>query len=143
MKNTLSLIAVIGAMTLAAAPALAGDVVINLEGVEAAKGDLYVSLQTQDQFLKNTGAYGAMIKAPKSGQQVVVLKDVAPGDYSVSVWHDIDADHIFSMSPSGMPADGWSMHNAKALRSAPTWDAVKFNMQSNNIELPLKMIYPK
>jgi uncharacterized protein (DUF2141 family) len=143
MKYTLSLIAAIGVITMASAPAFAGDVVINLEGVETAKGDLYVGLQTKDQFLKDAGTNGAIIKAPKSGPQTVVLKDVAPGDYSVSVWHDIDGDMKFSRADNGMPLDGWSMIGAQDLRGAPTWESAKFSVTDGTETLSLKMVYSK
>jgi uncharacterized protein (DUF2141 family) len=133
----------LAAMALLPTPAFAGDLVIDLTGIQAGKGDLYVGLQTKDQFLKDAGVNGAIIKVPASGNQQVVLKNVAPGDYSVSVWHDSDGDSKFSMAANGMPADGWSMHNAQALRGAPQWDQVKFSMTPAGVKLQLAMIYPK
>ncbi len=128
----------------AATPALAADVVVDLSGVEAASGDLFVSLQSKDQFLKPAGTYGTIVKAPKAGAHSLTIKDVAPGDYSVSVWHDIDGDKRFSMGPDGMPADGWSMLHAEKLRGMPQWDEVRFSVAATPAtKVTLAMIYAK
>ncbi len=125
-----------------AAPAFAGDLTIDLSGVRTAKGDLFVSLQTRDQFLKNAGSYGTIIREPVAGDHRLVIKDVAPGDYSISVWHDIDGDGNFSMAANGMPADGWSMVGAEKLRAEPTWDQSKITIPASGTAIKLVMIYP-
>lgn len=127
----------------AAAPSFAGDLTVTLTDVQAQKGDLYVSLQKQGEFMQPRGSYGAIIKAPKSGEQKVTLKDVAPGDYSIAVWHDSDADGKFSQAANGIPLDGWTMVNAQNLRGVPTWDQVKFVVPSDNVATTLMMIYPR
>jgi uncharacterized protein (DUF2141 family) len=133
----------LGFAIIAVVPAYAGDVTITIDAVDASGGDLYISLQRQEEFLQPRGSYGTIIKAPKAGPQTVVLKDIAPGDYAVSVWHDIDADGKFSMGSDGRPSDGWSMNNAAALRGMPTWDVVKFSVPAAGKVLPLNMIYAK
>lgn len=141
MKNAL-LTVLAGAVALAASTAAeAADVTISLNGVRDAKGPLYVSLQTAAQFLKDEGSYGTIIRAPKPGTLTVVLPNVAPGDYSVSVWHDLDDDKVFDKAESGMPLDGWSMNNAAALRGEPTFDEVKFNVGARGATLNLDMFY--
>jgi uncharacterized protein (DUF2141 family) len=143
MTFALKSILALGLAALSAVPAFAGDVTLSLDAVDASGGDLYVSLQKQDEFMQPRGSYGTVIKAPKAGPQTVVLKDVAPGDYSVTVWHDIDADGKFSMGPDGRPRDGWTMNNAAALRGMPTWDGVKFSVPGAGTSLTLTMLYAK
>jgi uncharacterized protein (DUF2141 family) len=127
----------------AVSPARASDVTIHLRGVETSAGDLYVGIQTRDQYLQNTGTYGAIIKAPKGGDQTVVVKGVAPGEYSVSVWHDINNNQKFDAADNGMPLDGWSMVGAEKLRGAPIWDQTKFVAGADGAQLDLSMIYAK
>ncbi len=121
--------------------AFAGDLTIDLKDVKAANGDVYISLQKQDEFMKNAGSYGTIIKAPKSGDHAVTLKNVAPGDYHIGVWHDIDGDNKFSMGADYMPTDGWSSFKAETLRAAPTWEQVKYTVAQDAASVTLKMVY--
>jgi uncharacterized protein (DUF2141 family) len=142
MTRTLKLISAIALAAGSTVPAFAGDVQISLGGVIAAKGDLYIALQKKDEFLQPRGSHGEIVKLPNTGDQKLVFRNVTPGDYSVSVWHDNDGDGTFSMDAKGMPADGWTMHNAQQLRAAPQWDAVKFTVPARGTTLSLAMIYP-
>jgi uncharacterized protein (DUF2141 family) len=142
MKMMTKLCAALGLCLALTTPAFAGDVTISLSGVKAQKGDLYVSMQTKDEFLQPRGSYGDIVKVPGDGAQRIVLKNVAPGDYSVTVWHDSDGDKAFSCAANGVPLDGWTMNNAQALKDRPKWDEVKFSVPAEGQPLSLAMIYP-
>lgn len=53
-----------------------------------------------------------------------------PGEYAVSMWHDIDGDGHFSKEAAKnvMPLDGWGMVNAETLRAEPQFDQVKLQV---------------
>lgn len=126
----------------AAAPAFAADVTLTLDGVQARGGRLLVALQTRDQFLKHEGAYGEIIADPAAGTRTVVFRDVAPGDYSLSVLHDADGDGQMKLN-GVMPAEGWTMLNAETLRAAPQFDQVDFAVPASGpVALKVSMIYP-
>jgi uncharacterized protein (DUF2141 family) len=143
MKRQAAAMAAFMAMMTGAGAALAGDVVVELRGIRDGSGPLYVGMQTEGQFLQNAGEYGEIIKAPKAGDTTVVLKDVAPGEYSISVWHDVNGNGDFDRAPDGRPLDGWAMNNAGALRGQPEFDQVKFTVGSGGATLDLEMIYPE
>lgn len=138
--KTLMFATMIAAAALSTA-ASAETVTIQLDGVRATKGDLYVSLQTRAQFMKPTGTSGKIVRHPSGGSQTVTLTGVAPGDYSVAVWHDIDGNHRFDRAPDGKPLDGWAMVNAETLRSVPTFDQVSFPVGGGDKKLKLEMHY--
>lgn len=139
MMKTIVALMIMGA----AMPAYAGDVVIDITGVQAGAGDLYIGLQTKDQFLKDAGSYGTIIRAPRGGNYGTVIKDVPEGDYHIGIWHDTNGDGKFSRDDRGIPLDGWSSYKADTLRAAPTWDAVKFAVPKNSAKLVLAMVYPR
>lgn len=126
-----------------AGAASAADVTVAISGVKAGKGPLYVSLQTEAQFLQNAGSYGEVIAAPGVGDVKVTLKGVAPGEYSVSVWHDTNGNGVFDRAPDGRPLDGWSMNNAGSLRGQPVFSEVKFSVAAAGASLDLPMYYPE
>ena len=131
-----------GAALVAGAPAVAADVTVTLTGVRVGKGDLYLSLQTRDEFLKNQGRYGAIVARPAPGDHQVTVRDVPAGDYAIAVWHDTNGDRKFSADAQGIPTDGWAMVNGKALRAAPQWEQVRFTVPTGNVAATLDMIYP-
>lgn len=135
--------AVVLAILTTASPLVAGEVMIDLTGVQAGSGDLYIGLQTKDQFLKDAGSYGTIIRAPKAGNQAVQIKNVAEGEYHIGIWHDTNGDGKFSADDRGIPIDGWSSYKSETLRAAPTWDAVKFSVPSGATRVKLAMVYPK
>lgn len=133
------------ALALAAIPAAAsaGNVEVALGAVRAG-GTLYVSLQTRDQFMKNEGAYGKIVAAPKAGPLLVTLEDVAPGDYAVTIWHDDNGNGTFDMDPaSGRPRDGWAAVNGETLRAQPTFDQVKIAIGADGAKVPLAVQYAR
>ncbi len=140
-RSNFAFAAVACGLFLAGGPAAAADVTIEIAGVRAADGDLYVSLQTREQFMKATGVAGEILKDPGAGMTRVVLPNVSAGDYSVSVWHDINGNGQFDFGPDGRPADGWSMVNASTLRGEPDFESVKFSVPPAGARIALEMVY--
>ena len=129
------------AAIIAATPAMAGDVTVHVKGVEAAKGDLYVALQTRDQFMKEAGTAGEIVHQPAPGDHDIVLKDVPPGEYSVAVWHDINGNRTFDREANGRPLDGWAMINGTTLRATPIFDQVKLVVPQSGADASVTMTY--
>jgi uncharacterized protein (DUF2141 family) len=123
-----------------AAPAFAEDVTVTLTGVQARGGQLLAALQTQDQFLQPAGSYGEIVRNPTAGTLTLTFRDVRPGDYSLSVLHDVDGNEQMKME-GGMPAEGWAMVHGEALRGPPTWDQVKFSVPASGARLTVPMQY--
>lgn len=143
MKTSILCAALLAASALAA-PAMAGDVAVTLDGVQARGGKLLMALQTRDQFLQAAGAYGEVVDNPQAGTRTVILRNVAPGAYSLSVLHDEDGDGAMKMD-GYMPGEGWSMLNGAELRATPTFDQVDFEVPASGgrTEIRAAMIYPR
>ncbi len=135
------IVAAVAALSCAiAAPALAEDVTVTLTGVQARGGQLLAALQTHDQFLQPAGAYGEIVRNPAAGTLTLTFRDVRPGEYSLSVLHDVDGDERMKLE-GGMPAEGWAMVHGDTLRAAPTWDQVKFSVPATGAQLTVPMQY--
>ncbi|HSI18285.1 MAG TPA: DUF2141 domain-containing protein [Sphingomonas sp.] len=140
VKASMIGLALLAAM--AAAPAFAGDVTIKLHALQARPGKLYVALQKRGEFLKKRASYGEVVASVAAGEKTIVFHDVAPGEYAVLVWHDINQDGRFTTEPNGAPLDGWSIRNAQKLFGSPTWNQVKFAVPTAGKTLDLAMAYP-
>ncbi|MEL7728810.1 DUF2141 domain-containing protein [Citromicrobium bathyomarinum] len=118
------------AIATAAPPALAGQVTVSLTDVQADAGDLYISLQSEAQFMQADAVASEIVDNPQDATVTVTFDDVPDGRYALMVWHDIDGDGTFSMGRMG-PTDGWSMIGAAALRGMPSWEAQSFTLDGS------------
>ena len=125
----------------AAAPVTAGEVTITLTDLQTDAGDLFVSLQTQDNFMRGPDTASAKVENPQEATATVTIQDIPDGDYALMVWHDIDGDGTFSMGQMG-PTDGWSMIGASEMRGMPSWEAQSFTLEGN-ASMTLTVIYPR
>ena len=125
-RAAISLAAALAAIVTAGA-AQAGDVTVTLTGVQARGGQLLVTLQSQDQFMR-AGGFSARVEAPAAGPVTVTFEDVPAGDYAVSAFHDENSDFQMQASPMGIPTEGWAMSNGDRLMGPPTFDVVKVSI---------------
>jgi uncharacterized protein (DUF2141 family) len=110
--------------SLMAGYAAAAPLTVKLENVEARGGQLYVSVQTEAQFMQNDGIDGTIVNAPVAGAHSFAF-DLPEGRYAVAVWHDDDGDGAFNRvaggDRAGWPLDGWAMINGRAMRGVPSF----------------------
>jgi len=138
MKTLIACAAALSGAGLAAAAPLT----VNVDGIEARGGTLYVGVQTEAQFMENAGIAGEMVAAPEAGSQSFTF-DLPEGAYSISIWHDFNANGQFDMSEAGPPADGWAMINGEAMRAAPTFADASLVLPAAGTATTLKVIYPE
>lgn len=126
----------------ATAPALAADFTVTLTDVQAKDAPLYVGVQTEEQFMEWDGIAGEKVENPTAGTHTFTF-DLPEGDYSVSVWHDLNSNGEFDMSESGYPAEGWAMSHGSKLRGEPTFDDVKVRVGPAGASITEAVTYPK
>ena len=126
----------------AAAPAFAAPLTVTLDGVEERGAPLYIGVQTKEQFMQWEGIAGRTIDNPEAGTHTVTF-DLPEGEYSVSVWHDLNNNGEFDTLENQMPNEGWAMSNDSALRGMPTFDVVKVAVGSEGAEITETVKYPK
>lgn len=145
MSTFTKLAAIAGASLMAiagASAASAADVSLTLTGVKEG-GTLFVSLQTEDQFMSMDGVAGEMMPISAAGDVTVTLGDVAPGTYAFSIWHDVNGNNEFDMSAQGWPEDGWSAYNVTSLFCPPSFSQVSFEVTEAGFSASEPMIYPE
>lgn len=135
---------IIAGLTLAAAlaaagAASAGDLVVELTGVEARPGKLFATLDTKDTFFRPGGRLQQV--DPQAGVTKVVYKDLPAGEYSFMLFHDENQDGKMAMSPSGMPGEGWALSNADKMMGPPTFEVMKFTVPAEGTTVVVPVIY--
>ncbi len=140
MITRISTVLLVAIALMASSPGLAGQVEVTLTNVRPNAGKLFVSLQTEDQFMKDERSIGRTVENPQDGTVTVTLPDVPDGRYALTVWHDIDSDGQFSKGPQG-PTDGWAMIGASDLRGIPTFEAQSFSVAGERTAIRETMLY--
>jgi len=116
-------------------------VIVNLSDVKIADGPIYISIQKRDQYQGMRG-HGKVLKTVTPGNMTAMVKVSEPGDYAVSVWHDMDDDTVFDMSQDYRPLEGWGASGNVPTDRMPTFDDVKINVESFGATVDVPMIYP-
>lgn len=116
-------------------------VTVTLDNVTRTEGPIYISIQTRENYRSMKG-FGGIIKQAKSGQMTATFNVDEPGEYSVSVWHDLDDDGRFSMTESFEVLDGWGASGTPPKNQSPTFDDVKVKVESFGAVVPVTMKYP-
>ncbi|WP_300376271.1 DUF2141 domain-containing protein [Henriciella sp.] len=140
MFNRISILATAAAVL--AGPALAAPFTVTLTDVEDRGAPLYVGVQTEEQFMKWEGVASEKLEDPAAGTHTFTF-DLPEGEYSVSVWHDLNDNNHFDMAENGMPDEGWGMSNASGLRGQPTFDDVKVAVGPEGTAITETVNYPK
>ncbi len=74
--------------------------------------------------------------------QEIVLKDLAPGEYAIAVYHDENSDFEMNTNALGIPKEGFGFsNNPRILFGAPKYKKVKFRLKENEskkMEIKLK-----
>lgn len=114
-------------LTLALAAPLAhgADLVIHVANVKSANGQVMVALYDQaGTFLERPAR---VTKAPAdTAGTTLVFRDLAPGDYGFSVFHDANDNGRLDTNPMGIPTEPIAFSNdAQGRMGPPAFDAVK------------------
>lgn len=116
-------------------------VTVNLSGVEIADGPIYISVQKREQY-RGMAGHGTILKLATPGNMTAIVKVAEPGDYSVSVWHDMNDDKVFGMSEAYRPTEGWGASGTVPTTRMPTFDDVKIKVESFGTTVNVPMVYP-
>lgn len=102
----------IAGLMLCAAPALAADLVVNIGGVRKAQGNVVLCLWAAEGKFPDceAGPVVARISVP-AGTATATFKDVAPGTYAVSGFHDANGNARMDTNMVGLPLEAVGLSN--------------------------------
>lgn len=113
---------------------------VNLSGVQIADGPIYISVQKREEYMGMRG-HGTIIKTVTPGNMTATVKVAEPGEYAVSVWHDMDDDMVFDMDESYRPVEGFGSSGTPPKDRAPKFDDVKLSIDSYGSAVDVALTY--
>lgn len=114
-RTTLFAAALVG---LAATPALAGDVVVEVTGVASSEGSVLCALHPEGSPFPGTGPGVVTASAPADpGGAACRFADVAAGTYAIAVFHDANGNQELDTNFLGIPGRTGRSPTTRARRS--------------------------
>ena len=125
---------------LAAMPALAGDVSDAVSGLASAEGKLNVALFDKAAgFPKGKFTLGQIVPAAK-GTVNLVFKDVAPGAYAVSVFHDVNDNGRLDANMVGIPSEPYGFsRDARGVMGPPKFEDAAVTVGAEPLKLAIQI----
>ncbi len=115
--------------------ASAADLVVRIEGLRSADGDIRVAVHRRAagvDFPDSAGAVkAAMRPAGETGD--LVFAGLPPGEYAIAAFHDEDRDGDLNTNLLGMPTEGYGFSNdARGMFGPPGFDAAAFTINASD-----------
>ena len=104
----------IGISGLAAAPALAAELLIEVRGVRSDVGRIYVAVHTPrtgEKFPDADGMFAGVQQQAHVGDMRFVLRDLPAGRYAVNAFHDENGNGNLDTNVLGIPKEGYGFAN--------------------------------
>jgi uncharacterized protein (DUF2141 family) len=106
-------------------------ITINFEGMKSDKGSLFVAVyDTKDSFLKKR--FKGDITKIVDKKATIILKDIPPGEYAVSAFHDANDNKKMDTNFFGIPKEPIGVsNNATGFMGPPKYKDAKFTITKN------------
>lgn len=126
----------------AGAVPVASTLEVRFEGIEAPTGQIMLSLFDNQIAHDQNGAPMRGAIAPVSGSRATARFDgLAPGNYAVKAFHDIDGNGKMGTNPFGLPIEPFAFSNDAVAEGGPAkWAAAQFAVApgANTITITIK-----
>ena len=105
---------VVGLAGMVATPVLAAELAIEVRGIRSGDGRLFVAIhgsETSASFPSADGAVAGLNRRASAGTLRFVLRDLPPGRYAVSAFHDENDNGELDVNLVGIPSEGYGFAN--------------------------------
>jgi uncharacterized protein (DUF2141 family) len=136
--STLALLSI-----LIAGPASAARIVVTIDGMHSAQGDVFVGLYaTPSKFLNGNQCDAQRKVMASTGPITVVFDNLRPGTYAVGAFHDENANDHLDTNFVGLPIEGYALSNGvRAMMSKPTFQQAAFTVGDQGAQVALHIRY--
>jgi len=110
------------------AMSFAGDLTVRIERVRSDRGSIPGALYASEASYLNQPRARATFKVQARGGDIeYVFRNLAPGQYALSVFHDENDNGVLDRNPFGIPREGYGFSNhAQGTRGPPVFGRAAF-----------------
>ena len=126
-----------------AGPASAARIIVTIDGLHSAQGNVFVGLYaTPSKFLNGNQCDAQKKVRASTGPVTVVFDNLPPGTYAVGAYHDENGNEHLDTNFLGLPEEGYALSNGvRAVTSKPTFQQAAFTVGAGDKPVSLHIRY--
>jgi len=105
--------------------------------VHSSEGNILVGLFEESNFMQNPTL--SAIGEIKDGKSVVIINNVVPGEYGITLVHDKNNNKRMDFDANGMPLEMFGVSNNNMSYGPPLWSDAKFEVTNTPIEMEIRL----
>jgi len=131
------------ALIVIAGPASAARIIVTIDGLHNAQGNVFVGLYATPSKFLNGNQNDAMRKVRAStGPITVTFDNLPPVTYAVGAYHDENGNDHLDTDFIGLPIEGYALSNGvRAIMSKPTFQQAAFTVGAEDKPVALHIRY--
>jgi uncharacterized protein (DUF2141 family) len=117
----------------------AADVTFIIEGVPSNRGEVHIDLCDAATFLGPNCPFDASVPAQQGGV-AIVLRDIPPGRYAATAYHDVNANRDLDLNALGIPVERYGFSNdPPMLLGPPSFKDSAFDVDDKAVEVKIRL----
>ncbi len=143
MRCRVLISAVAFALLFIAAPAFAARIIVTVDGLHSAQGNVFVGLYASPaKFLHGNQTDGVRKVKASLAPITVVFDNLPPGTYAVGAYHDENGNDHLDTDFLGLPVEGYALSNdIRAAFAKPNFYQAAFSVGSGDTPVSLHIRY--
>ncbi len=115
------------------------EISVTVENIQSDTGSLLFGVYSEKTFLKAKPEYYAQSEI-SDGIASVTFKDLPPGTYAISCFHDKNNNSQMDFEPTGMPLEPYGISNNNLNPNGPpVWEDAKFELGTESLNMTIKL----
>ena len=131
------------ALMFIAGPASAARIIVTIDGLHSANGNVFVGLYASpNKFLHGNECDAFKKVRASAGPIIIAFDNLPPGTYAVGAYHDENGNGHLDTSPIGLPVEGYALSNVvRAILAAPRFTDAAFTVGGGDKPIALHIRY--
>jgi uncharacterized protein (DUF2141 family) len=136
-------LALAAALVLIAGPASAARIIVTIDGMHNAQGNVFVGLYASPaKFLQGNQSDAQRKVKASTGPITVSFDNLPAGTYAVGAFHDENANDHLDTNFLGLPTEGYALSNGvRAVMAKPTFQQAAFTVGNGDKPVALHIRY--
>jgi uncharacterized protein (DUF2141 family) len=131
------------ALMFIAGPASAARIIVTIDGLHSANGNVFVGLYSSpNKFLHGNECDAFKKVRASAGPITVAFDNLPPGTYAVGAYHDENGNGHLDTNLLGLPIEGYALSNGvRAILAAPRFTDAAFTVGGGDKPIALHIRY--